>query len=304
MFQLTILGSGSSGNCAYLETPRTRLLIDAGLSARQMVKRLEGHGVDPMDLDGILLTHEHSDHAGGLAVLLRKFPLPVFTTPITAEHLGQQPTLPQVDWKLFRAGESFSIGDLEVESFSVPHDAVDPLGFCVGHPDGMLGYATDLGFATRLVLERLRRVDTLFIETNHDEHLLQEDGRRPWAIKQRIMSRHGHLSNTAAAEVVRELESDKLRRVVMGHLSRDCNREELAADAMRKAEKEAGYRDLELVCAVQERSTAPMRVGPAAGAVSAELTVNEVAPVGQDQDAAHDQDEFPWFSSGHEAQPG
>lgn len=259
MFQLTVLGSGSAGNCSLLETPEGRLLVDAGLSARQITVRLAGLGIAPESLDGILLTHEHGDHARALPVLLRKYDVPVFTTPLTAEVLRQQPGLSGVEWRLFQPGDTLALAGLEVETFSVPHDAVDPLGFCFHHCSGRLGYATDLGFATRLVVERLRQVETLFVETNHDEKLLHEDERRPWAVKQRILSRHGHLSNRGAAELIRELlPAGRLCRVVFGHLSRDCNSPELAEGEIRSC---LNGTTPELICATQGLPTPSLPVG-------------------------------------------
>ena len=205
MFHLTVLGSGSAGNCALLETPRCRLLIDGGLSARQMVLRLQQCGVSPLEIDGILITHEHSDHATGLAVWFKQFATPIYCNRLTAEALSAQAPDLSVAWRLFVTGSDFTIGDLTVQTFPVPHDAVDPVGFVFHHGSAALGVLTDLGCATKLAYERVRQVSTLLIETNHDEKLLQNDTRRPWSVKQRIMSRHGHLSNAAAADVLAEL---------------------------------------------------------------------------------------------------
>lgn len=249
MFCVTILGSGSAGNCALVETAQTRLLIDGGLSARQMGARLAQCGVSPEQIDGILLTHEHGDHAGGVAVWCKKHGTPVYTNALTAEALRREAKPgARLDCRLFVTGSDFSIGDLEVQTFMVPHDAVDPVGFVLHHGALAVGVLTDLGFATKLVYERMRAVQTLLIETNHDEKLLQNDTKRPWAIKQRIMSRHGHLSNAAAAGVIAELLEGGLRRAVLGHLSRDCNSPELAIGTVRER---VGQGALELYCASQ-----------------------------------------------------
>ena len=132
------------------------------------------------------------------------------------------------NWRIFATGAEFSICDITVQTFPVPHDAVDPLGFVFHAGSGSLGFITDLGYVTKLIIERLREVQTLVIETNHDEKLLQNDTHRPWPVKQRIQSRHGHLSNTAAAGVIEDLLPGKIERVVLGHLSRDCNTPALA----------------------------------------------------------------------------
>lgn len=230
MFDLHVLGSGSAGNCAVVCSGKTRILIDSGLSARQITLRLQAVGIDPCSLDGILVTHEHIDHVSGLEVLCKKNPIPVYCNSLTAAAIGRERKL---DWRIFQSGSDFAVGEFGVQTFPVPHDAAEPVGYVLNHGNAALGFVTDLGYATKLVFERVRHVQTLFIETNHDEKLLQNDTRRPWPVKQRIMSRHGHLSNTAAAEVAGQLLGQQLRRVILGHLSRDCNTPELALGAVR-----------------------------------------------------------------------
>lgn len=224
---LTILGSGSQGNCAYLETNQTRLLIDAGLSGRQIRNRLAGIGRAPETLDGILITHEHSDHISGLVGLAAKLQLPVFCNRLTKEAIESQLKI-QINARIFSTGSSFEVEDVSVDTFPVPHDAYDPVGFLVHTETGNIGFLTDLGHATKLVIERVRTANILLLEANHDLKMLQEDPRRPWSLKQRILSRHGHLSNDGAADVVEQVLSAQLRRLYLGHLSRDCNRPELA----------------------------------------------------------------------------
>ncbi|MES2569796.1 MAG: MBL fold metallo-hydrolase [Verrucomicrobiota bacterium] len=255
MFHVTILGSGSAGNSALVESPGTKLLIDGGLSSRQLVKRLAECGVAPNEIDAILLTHEHGDHAGGLNVWCKQFPTPIYCNRLTAEVLRKNaPEMPR-EWRYFVTGSDFCINDIAVQTFPVPHDAVEPAGFVLHHGESALGFLTDLGFATKLVYERVRQVHTLFIETNHDEKLLQNDTRRPWSIKQRIMSRHGHLSNSAAANVLAELLESNLRRAVLGHLSRDCNSPELAIGTVRAALDARGTHSVEICCAGQKEIT-------------------------------------------------
>jgi phosphoribosyl 1,2-cyclic phosphodiesterase len=238
---LTILGSGSSGNCAYLETPQTRLLIDAGLSGRQIRERLLSIGRTPENLSGILITHEHSDHARGLTVLASKLRTPVYCNRLTREALAAD--LPRGgDFRLFETGTIFDLGDITVETFAVPHDAYDPVGFLLRTAGGNLGFLTDLGHATKLVVERVRAAHVLAIETNHDVTMLQNDSRRPWSLKQRILSRHGHLSNEAAAAALRDIVSAGLRHVYLAHLSRDCNTPERAREVVARALEEAGAR--------------------------------------------------------------
>jgi phosphoribosyl 1,2-cyclic phosphodiesterase len=260
MIHLTILGSGSAGNAALVETPGTRLLIDGGLSARQLVQRLQGCGVNPLEIDGILLTHEHGDHAGGLDVWCKQFSTPVYCNRLTAETLRRQEKGAK-DWRLFVTGCDFHIGDIAIESFPVPHDAVEPVGFVLHHEQSTLGFLTDLGFATKLVHERMRAAHTVVIETNHDEKLLQEDTKRPWSVKQRIMSRHGHLSNAAAAAVLGELLEGQFRRAVLGHLSRDCNSPELAIGTVREHLESRGASHIEIHCSTQREVSPRMLVG-------------------------------------------
>ncbi|MBI4662869.1 MAG: MBL fold metallo-hydrolase [Verrucomicrobia bacterium] len=224
---MTILGSGSAGNCAYLETDQTRLLIDAGFSGRQIRKRLAQIGRAPEGLNGILLTHEHSDHVQGLVGLSAKLRVPVYCNRLTQEAVEEQLQV-KLDCRIFETGASFEVGDVTVDTFSVPHDAFDPIGFLLRTSAAHIGFLTDLGHATKLVIERVRSANVLILETNHDLKLLQDDPKRPWSVKQRIMSRHGHLSNDAAAEVVEQIVSSELRHLYLGHLSRDCNRPELA----------------------------------------------------------------------------
>ena len=253
MFTLTMLGSGSAGNAALVATDHCRILVDGGLSARQLVVRLALCGVEPHQLDGVLLTHEHGDHVCGLEVLCRKFHIPIYCNALTAESIryGCDSLGQHRNWRIFRTGSDFNICDIKVQTFPVPHDAVDPVGYAFHAGNSGLGFITDLGYATKMLVERLREVHTLVIETNHDEKLLQADPHRPWPVKQRIMSRHGHLSNVAAANVIEELLPGKIERVVLGHLSRDCNTVDLAAGTVRAQLIKFGRPEVEVHCAVQ-----------------------------------------------------
>jgi phosphoribosyl 1,2-cyclic phosphodiesterase len=247
-----MLGSGSAGNSALIATDHCKILIDGGLSARQLVLRLELCGVTPDKLDGVLLTHEHGDHVCGLEVLCRKFAVPIYCNALTAEAIREDGCLNEHrNWRIFHTGAEFCICDIVVQTFPVPHDAVDPVGFAFHAGTRALGFITDLGYATKMLTERLREVHTLVIETNHDEKLLQNDPHRPWPVKQRIQSRHGHLSNTAAAIVIEQLLRGKIERVVLGHLSRDCNTPELALGAVRALLEKCDKTGMEVYCATQ-----------------------------------------------------
>jgi phosphoribosyl 1,2-cyclic phosphodiesterase len=257
-----MLGSGSAGNSALIATDHCKILVDGGLSARQLVLRLEQCGVRPEEVDGVLLTHEHGDHVCGLEVLCRKFAAPIYCNALTAEAIRGGGSLDQHrNWRIFRTGAEFSICDVVVQSFPVPHDAVDPVGFAFHAGCSSLGFITDLGYATKLLTERLRQVHTLVIETNHDEKLLQNDPHRPWPVKQRIQSRHGHLSNIAAAAVIEQLLPGKIQRVVLGHLSRDCNTPDLASAAVGALLAKCGRTDVEVYCAGQYEISPRFRLG-------------------------------------------
>ena len=225
--RLTILGSGSGGNCAYVETDETRVLIDAGFSLRQLRQRLATIGRGPENLSGILVTHEHSDHVQGLGALNEKLHIPIYCNRPTHEAVEYQ-LQARLPCRLFETGASFEVGDIMVETFTVPHDAQDPVGFLLRTSAGNIGFLTDLGHTTRLVLERVRPAHVLVLEANHDVKMLQECPRRPWSLKQRILGRHGHLSNEAAADATEQIMSADLRYLYLGHLSRECNRPELA----------------------------------------------------------------------------
>ena len=263
MFSLTVLGSGSAGNSALLATDHCKILIDGGLSARQLALRLEQCGVTPAQLDGVLLTHEHGDHVCGLEVFCRKFAVPIYCNALTAEAIRCDSPLEQHrNWRLFRTGAEFSICDITVQTFPVPHDAVEPVGFAFYAGGSALGFITDLGYATKLLTERLREVHTLVIETNHDEKLLQADPHRPWPVKQRIQSRHGHLSNTAAAAVLEQLlPAGRIERIVLGHLSRDCNTPELASGAIEALLQKCGKQGTEVYCAGQAGISPRFKIG-------------------------------------------
>ncbi len=225
--RLTILGSGSAGNCAYVETDETRVLIDAGFSLRQIRQRLATIGRAPENLTGILVTHEHSDHVQSLPALSEKLRIPVYCNRPTQEAVEYQ-LQTRLACRLFATGASFEVGDITVETFTIPHDAQDPVGFLLRTSAGNIGFLTDLGHTTRLVLERVRPAHALVLEANHDVKMLQDCPRRPWSLKQRILGRHGHLSNEAAADAAEQIMSADLRHLYLGHLSRECNRPELA----------------------------------------------------------------------------
>jgi len=268
MFEFSVLGSGSAGNAAVVRTAGAAVLVDAGLSARQLTRRLESLDVDADALDGILLTHEHGDHTRGLDVFLKGRSIPIYCNVRTAEVV-RRGLRGEADWRVFESGDGFEINDLAVQSFYVPHDAVEPMGFVLRQGEAGLGVLSDIGHATTLVRNHLRGVNSLFVEANYDDVLLQNDTKRPWSTKQRISSRHGHLSNAQTAELVAEVASGSLRHVVLGHLSQDCNHPDLARQAVEQSLGKLGFDTVEIICATQNEVLDFRKVAafPADGAV-------------------------------------
>lgn len=226
-------------------------MIDAGLSAKQLSLRLKQVGVDPASLDGILITHEHGDHVRGLKIFLKQNPVPVFTTAATA-RVVRESGIEGGSWKFFEAGQEFAIGGLTVETFAIQHDAVDPVGFVLGDGGKRLGFLSDAGFVTRSMTDRLRGLAGIFVEANYDEGLLEADYKRPWSIKQRISSRHGHLSNGQVTDLIRDISHPALGRIVLGHLSSDCNKPEIILAQLRACLAEIGHHHIDLHCACQD----------------------------------------------------
>ncbi len=253
--QFTILGSGSGGNCAYLEAGETRLLIDAGFSGRQIRQRLATLGRVPETLSGILVTHEHSDHICGLAVIAERAGIPVYCNRLTREAIEFSLKV-KLNFRTFETGAGFDLGDVGVDTFSIPHDAQDPVGFLLRTHSGNIGFLTDLGHATKLVVERVRPANVLVLEANYDPKLLQEDTRRPWSVKQRIVSPHGHLSNEAAGKVAAEIVTSDLQHIYLGHLSGDCNRPALAHSTVQKCLVVLGANHVGLEVSSQEAPSA------------------------------------------------
>ena len=198
-----VLASSSTGNATLLATEKTRLLIDAGLSRKDTFERLSRIGISPESLTAILITHEHGDHVGGLPVLAKPrdgCQIPVYVSRLTAPCIAWGDCVPHLE--LFQAGASFTIGDIDVTSFTIPHDAVDPVGFSFRSQGIKISIATDLGYLPDSVRFQLRGSDALLLESNHDLNMLKV-GPYPWSVKQRVMGRMGHLSNDAACSFVR-----------------------------------------------------------------------------------------------------
>jgi phosphoribosyl 1,2-cyclic phosphodiesterase len=230
MMRLSILGTGSSGNAALLVTENARVLVDAGFSCRKLTQLLAALGESLEKIDAVFITHEHSDHCAGVDGL-KKFPhLRFFANAATARAI-QAGLTHKPDWQIFQTGTRFMFRDLLVESFAVPHDAQDPVGFrfTTGHdgdlfsPRRSIAWLTDLGHAPLNVHECIRECDVVIVESNHCPELLKNDTRRPWSLKQRISGRHGHLSNHATRELLATVASPRWRHIYLTHLSNECN---------------------------------------------------------------------------------
>ena len=256
MLEITILASGSAGNASLVRTETAALLVDAGLSAKELTARLALCGMEPRDLSGILISHEHGDHVKGIPQWAKKHATPVYCNRRTALILREK-VEDFGGWNLFESGAEFELHGVGIRTFSVPHDAVDPVGFRVSRGGRSFGFATDLGHATTLVIESLRGVNGLLLEANYDEALLEKDTKRPWSTKQRIQSRHGHLSNGDAAAMASSVRHEGLAHLLLGHLSRDCNSEELALAAMAPVMSGAA---VSLFCAAQDEVSPAIRL--------------------------------------------
>jgi phosphoribosyl 1,2-cyclic phosphodiesterase len=229
--RVCLLASGSKGNSIFIETQESRILIDAGLSGKEIQKRLAAISVEPADIDALFITHEHSDHVRGVIPFSNRFKTPVFV------HYKTRGAFPDADrlkvHQEFDSGDPVQLKDLKITPFPLTHDAVAPVGFTIETIQGKIGVATDLGVATRLVADQLKNCRILVLESNHDEEMLR-DGPYPWELKQRIRSRHGHLSNNASAELLTTLLWENLEAVFLAHLSEQNNKPGLAEKTARK----------------------------------------------------------------------
>lgn len=250
--RFAVLGSGSGGNATLVESGGKYLLVDAGLSAKQLCLRLEALGVAPGSLSGILLTHEHGDHIRGLDVFLRKHRCPVVASIMTGRVVQENLKEP-AEWIAFEGGQAFSWEGFDLKTFALAHDAVEPVGYVISANGHTMGVATDLGHVDSQVLSTLKGVEGLVLEANYEWAMLEADTKRPFSTKQRISSQHGHLSNEQAADLVAELVPEGLKNVILGHLSSDCNTAEVAIGVVRK--RIGGDCELEICCATQNEVT-------------------------------------------------
>jgi phosphoribosyl 1,2-cyclic phosphodiesterase len=242
--RLVCLASGSQGNAAYVEINSTRLLVDAGLTAKELEARLRACSIEPSGIDAILLSHEHHDHVRGAQRFSRRFNVPVMAPWATLQAMDRSPQS-FAGWIDLPVGRDVTLGALTVSSFPVPHDAACPLGFVIAGNGARLGLATDVGHATPEMVERLRGCDVLMLESNHDALLLR-DGPYPWRLKERVGGKFGHLSNAEAAALIKHTVDERCSCVVLAHISEKNNTPELARTSAQRALRASGCDGVEL----------------------------------------------------------
>lgn len=233
--KLCSIASGSSGNCIFVGTDATHLLVDVGISGKRTENGLNSIGYSLNQIDGILITHEHSDHIKGLGVLSRKYHIPIYATQKTIYEIRGNSSLGTISEDLFvpiKADESFKIKDIIVEPMHTSHDAADPVAYRMKYGRKKIAIATDLGTYNEYTVECLKGMDLLFLEANHDVNMVQV-GPYPYRLKQRILGEYGHLSNEVSGKLLKKLVHENLQGVVLGHLSKENNMPELAYETVR-----------------------------------------------------------------------
>lgn len=254
---ISVLASSSSGNASVISAGDTALLVDVGISALRIRRGLEECGMSPAALQGILITHEHSDHIKGLGVFCKKCPAPIYCSRYLRDDLrAETPT----ELRFIEPGSSIMIGSIRVTPFSVSHDALDPIGYIFEHNGVRLGYVTDTGYVSRQMEAILQGVHALYIESNYDEKMLHESN-RPWALIERIEGRWGHLSNEQAAELVRHVAHPGLQHVILAHLSSECNTPTRAAKVMKDTLNELNLKTI-LHTAHKDKPLAGVKISP------------------------------------------
>lgn len=252
---LRVFASGSKGNCLAVRGGGKLLLVDCGLSCRELTRRMAVCGLSPDEVDGVLFTHDHSDHCAGLATFHRRHPqVPLYANGETADAIASV-TGVEDGWCTFETAEAFAVGALAVSSFSVPHDAADAVGYLIGDGTSSLFVGTDMGAVAPGAQEALARATCAVLEANHDPGLLARSA-RPESLKQRIRGRSGHLSNDQAADAVRALNPPALRTLLLAHLSRECNADYLALETMARALRDLRRSDVALAALAQDAPSA------------------------------------------------
>lgn len=233
--RLCSIASGSSGNCIYVGSDATHLLVDVGISGKRTEQGLNSIGVTVRDLDGIFITHEHADHISGLGVIARKYGIPIYATSGTIEAILTSSSVGKIDSALFheiQADEKLTIKDLTVNPMRISHDAAQPVAYRISYGNKKVGICTDLGVYNDYTVECLKGMDALLIEANHDVNMLQV-GPYPYYLKQRILGERGHLSNENSGRLLSRILHDGLENIILGHLSKENNLPELAYEAVR-----------------------------------------------------------------------
>ena len=229
------IASGSSGNSICVGNETTHLLIDAGISGKRIEEGLNAYDYTTMDMDGVLITHEHGDHICGLGVIARKYGLPIYASKGTIEAIKNTPSVGKIDESLFRpicGGEEFTIGDLQIHPMDISHDAAEPVAYVVGDGPKRVGVITDLGTYDEKIVQGIKGLDVLLLEANHDINMLQV-GSYPYPLKQRILGERGHLSNERCGQLLGEILHDDMKHIFLGHLSKENNYPELAYETVR-----------------------------------------------------------------------
>ncbi|MCM1046181.1 MAG: MBL fold metallo-hydrolase [Candidatus Gastranaerophilales bacterium] len=233
--RLCSIASGSSGNCIYVGSEATHLLVDVGISGKKVEEGLNGLGLTLGEIDGILITHEHADHINGLGVLARKYQIPIYATRGTIDAILRSGSLGKLDSSLFsevREDQKFILKDLAVNPMRISHDAAQPVAYRIAYGDRRVGICTDLGVYDDYTVESLKGMNVLLLEANHDVNMLQV-GPYPYYLKQRILGDRGHLSNENSGRLLCRLLHDKLQTIILGHLSKENNLPELAYETVR-----------------------------------------------------------------------
>lgn len=233
--RLVSIASGSSGNCIYIGSEQTHILVDAGISNKRIEQGLNAIGLKGSELSGVVITHEHSDHTQGLGVLARKHGIPIYATKETLEAIHEMKNLGEYPRELYQpiAPEvNFSIGDLELQPFSIYHDAANPVAYRVRHEHTNVAVATDMGHFDQHIIDHLMDLDAVLLESNHDINMLQT-GPYPYYLKRRISGDHGHLSNENAGRLLNYILHDNMKQILLGHLSKENNYEALAYETVK-----------------------------------------------------------------------
>ena len=255
--RVSVLASGSRGNSTWITTERACLLVDAGLSRKETYARLVAAGEDPRTCHAVLISHEHSDHINGLRVLALDLQIPIYINSATREAITWDPKI--TAFEMFRTGVRFTLGDIEVTPFSVPHDAADPVAFTFEAQGIKIGVVTDLGYIPEIVKQHVRGCHCLIFESNHDLDMLKV-GPYPWHVKQRVMGRQGHLSNRTTGEFLSEDYDGQAQVLVLAHLSETNNHPEIARlTALEALERRTGGEKFELHLASQTAATPVFR---------------------------------------------